>query len=206
LSGVNNDELLSTTRSVRRKLDLDRPVEPEVIDECLRLALQAPSPGNTQTWRWIVVRDAGVRAELGRLFREVGTEYLASLPVDIPEHSLRSGRFLLDNIERVPVLVVPCVLGRPPADLFEAAVFYGGIYPATWSFQLALRSRGLGSTFTTYHLRREAEAARVLGIPDDVTQTCLIPVAYTTQTRFRPAQRRPVGEVAYADRWGAAWS
>jgi nitroreductase len=200
--GVDNDELLSTTRSVRLKLDLDRPVEPEVINDCLRLALQAPSPGNLQTWRWIVVRDPKVRAELGQLFKDTGNEYLSHLPPTVPEHALRSGRFLIDNIERVPVLVVPCVVGRPPQDLFQAAVFYGGIYPATWSFQLALRSRGLGSTFTTYHLQREAEAARILGIPDDVTQTSLLPVAYTTQTTFKPAQRMPLNEVAYADRWG----
>lgn len=199
---VDNDKLLSTTRSVRLKLDLDRPVEPEVINECLSLALQAPSPGNLQMWRWVVVTDPKVRAELGQLFREVGNEYLASLPPTVPEHSLRSGRFLIDNIERVPVLVVPCVLGRPPATLFESAVFWGGIYPATWSFQLALRSRGLGSTLTTYHLSREAEAAQILGIPEDVTQTCLLPIAYTTQQDFKPAQRMPLAEVAYADHWG----
>lgn len=199
---MDNDELLSTTRSVRLKLDLDRPVEPEVINECLRLALQAPSPGNLQMWRWVVVRDPKQRAELGRLFREVGNSYLASLPGDIPEHSLRSGRFLIDNIERVPVLVVPCVVGRPPATLFESAAFYGGIYPAVWSLQLALRTRGLGSTMTTYHLSRAAEAAEILGIPDDVTQTCLLPIAYTTQRNFKPAQRMPLGEVAYADHWG----
>lgn len=199
---MDNDELLSTTRSVRLKLDLDRPVEPEVINECLRLALQAPSPGNLQMWRWVVVRDPKQRAELGRLFREVGNSYLASLPGDIPEHSLRSGRFLIDNIERVPVLVVPCVVGRPPATLFESAAFYGGVYPAVWSLQLALRTRGLGSTMTTYHLSREAEAAEILGIPEDVTQTCLLPIAYTTQQNFKPAQRMPLGEVAYADHWG----
>jgi nitroreductase len=203
---VDNEELLGTTRSVRLKLDLERPVEPEVLNDCLRLALQAPSPGNLQMWRWIVVRDPDVRAGLGRLFREVATEYLASLPGDIPEHSLRSGRFLIDNIERVPVLVVPCVLGRPPATLFESAAFYGGIYPAVWSLQLALRTRGLGSTLTTYHLSREAEAAEILGLPADVTQTCLLPIAYTTQTTFKPAQRLPLTEVAYADRWGTALS
>ncbi|EWM15966.1 nitroreductase [Kutzneria sp. 744] len=199
--GVDNDELLSTTRSVRLKLDLERPVEPEVINDCLRLALQAPSPGNLQMWRWIVVRDANKRAELGRLFREAGNEYLASLPGDIPEHSLRSGRFLIDNIERVPVFVIPCVLGRPPATVFESSAFWGGIYPAVWSLQLALRTRGLGSTMTTYHLTREAEAREILGIPEDVTQTCLLPIAYTTQTTFKPAQRRPLSEVAYTDRW-----
>jgi nitroreductase len=203
---VDNDELLSTTRSVRLKLDLERPVEPEVIDDCLRLALQAPSPGNLQMWRWVVVRDQQTRAELGRLFREAGNEYLASLPSEIPEHSLRSGRFLIDNIERVPVLVVPCVLGRPPATVFEGSAFWGGIYPAVWSFQLALRTRSLGSTMTSYHLTREAEAREILGIPEDVTQTCLLTIGYTTQTTFKAAQRLPLSEVAFADRWGNAVS
>lgn len=204
------DHLLSTTRSVRRKLDLDRQVEPEVVADCLRLALQAPSPGNVQHWRWLVIRDQEIKNQLGALFRAAGTAYLESRVAAMGTaardgagaRAVASGRHLIDVIERVPVFVVPCVQGRPTGRNVRDAALYGGIFPAVWSFQLALRSRGLGSTLTTYHLEHEAVAARILGIPDDVTQVGLIPVAYTTVDDFKPAPRQPVEEVAYLDSWG----
>jgi nitroreductase len=212
-AGINDttstDHLLSTTRSVRLKLDLDRPVEDEVLADCLRLATQAPTPGGAEAWRWIVVRDQEVKNGLGALFRQVGEEYLragleaAGEAASSPQvqRMVRSGQHLIDVIERVPVLVIPCAQGRPAGGNEELSVFYGGIFPAVWSFQLALRSRGLGSTSTSYHLQHEQEAARILGIPDDVTQVGLLPVAYTTVPDFKPARRRPVSEIAYLDRW-----
>jgi nitroreductase len=203
------DHLLSTTRAVRRKLDLERPVEPEVLDECLRLALQAPSPGNTQAWRWLVIRDAGVKERLGALFRQVGEAYLDATAEALGEaaklpaaaRALASGRYLLDIIDRVPVFVIPCLQGRPSGENAGDAAFYGGIFPAVWNFQLALRSRGLGSTLTTYHLQHEAAAAEILGIPDGYTQVGLLPVAYTTVPDFKPAPRKPLEEVAFLDHW-----
>ncbi|MEV6825784.1 nitroreductase family protein [Amycolatopsis sp. NPDC051102] len=200
------DHLLSTTRAVRRKLDLDRPVESEVLEECLNLALQAPTPGNVQAWRWLVVRDQDVKNRLGAIFREVGEAYLAERASAAPSRALASGRHLIDVIERVPVFVIPVVAGRPAGDNAVDAAFYGGIFPAVWSFQLALRSRGLGSTLTTYHLAREAEAAEILGIPDGHTQVGLLPVAYTTVPDFKPAPRTPLSEVAFLDRWGTPLS
>jgi nitroreductase len=208
------DYVLSTTRAVRKKLDLSRPVEREVLTECLRLALQAPTPGNSQNWRWLVVRDQAVKNELGKIFREVGTAYLRNVVATLGEQantppvkrSLASGQHLIDVIERVPVFVIPCLQGRPQGGNAELSAFYGGIFPAVWSFQLALRSRGLGSTLTTFHLQREAEAAKILGIPDDVTQVGLLPVAYTTTTDFKPAPRRPVEEVSFLDHWGTPLS
>jgi nitroreductase len=208
------DHLLSTTRAVRRKLDLERPVEPAVLAECLRLALQAPTPGNVQAWRWLVVRDQGVKERLGAIFREVGEAYLADREANAADaatrpsvaRALASGRHLIDVIERVPVFVIPCLEGRPAGDNALDAAFYGGIFPAVWNFQLALRSRGLGSTLTTYHLSREAEAAEILGVPDGYTQAGLLPVAYTTVPDFKPAARIPLEEVAYADRWGTPLS
>lgn len=208
---MDSDHLLSTTRAVRRKLDLDRPVEPEVITECLRLAIQAPTPGNAQSWRFLIVRDQERKNALGRIFREVGTAYLAGIASAAGDaarsgglaRNLASGQHLIDVIERVPVFVIPCLQGRPPQGGNGAlSVFYGGIFPAVWSFQLALRSRGLGSTLTSYHLVREAEAAAILGIPDDVSQVGLLPVAYTTVEDFRPAKRTPVEEISYLDTWG----
>lgn len=200
------DHLLSTTRAVRRKLDLDRPVEPEVLADCLNLALQAPTPGNAQAWRWLVVRDQGVKDRLGVLFREVGAAYLAQRAAEGESRALTSGRHLVDVIERVPVFVIPVLKGRPTGDNAVDAAFYGGIFPAVWNFQLALRSRGLGSTLTTYHLSREAEAAGILGIPDGYTQVGLLPVAYTTVPDFKPAARIPLSEVAYQDHWGTPLS
>ncbi|MFE0026135.1 nitroreductase family protein [Amycolatopsis sp. NPDC059021] len=206
------DHLLSTTRSVRRKLDLDRPVEADVLRECLQLALQAPTPGNAQAWRWLVVRDQGVKDRLATLFRRVGTAYLEAaiesagdtvkqLPV---ARAIASGKHLIDVIDRVPVYVIPCLQGRPHGDNALDSAFYGGIFPAVWNFQLALRSRGLGSTLTTYHLQHEAEAAEILGIPEGYTQVGLLPVAYTTVSDFAPARRIPLDEVAYLDGWGHA--
>lgn len=207
---AETDRLLSTTRAVRRKLDLDRPVEPDVILECLRLAVQAPTASSDQRWRWLVVRDAGIRAELGRLFRTAGDAYFERKlevlgdAVEDPAVALNlaSGRQLIEIIERVPVLVIPCILGRPEGDNAALSVFYGSIFPAVWNFQLALRSRGLGSTLTSYHLEHEEEAARILGVPDDVTQVGLLPIAYTTVTDFKPANRQPVEELTYVDTWG----
>jgi len=200
------DHLLSTTRAVRRKLDLDRPVEPEVLEECLNLALQAPTPGNVQAWRWLVVRDQDVKDRLSVLFREVGEAYLAERASAAPARMLASGRHLLEVIDRVPVFVIPVLAGRPAGDNAVDAAFYGGIFPAVWNFQLALRSRGLGSTLTTYHLSREAEAAEILGVPDGHTQAGLLPVAYTTTPDFKPAERVPLSEVAYLDHWGTPLS
>jgi nitroreductase len=204
------DHLLSTTRAVRRKLDLGRPVGPAVLEECLNLALQAPTPGNAQAWRWLVVRDQDVKERLGALFREVGEAYLAGREAaagdDATRRALASGRHLIDVIERVPVFVIPCLEGRPSGENATDAAFYGGIFPAVWNFQLALRSRGLGSTLTTYHLSREAEAAEILGVPDGFTQVGLLPVAYTTVPDFKQAARVPLSEVAYLDHWGAPLS
>ncbi|GGP81473.1 nitroreductase family protein [Saccharothrix coeruleofusca] len=204
------DHVLSTTRAVRRKLDLDRPVEEEVLTTCLRLSTYAPSPGNQQQWRWIVVRDAERRKQLGELFREVGQVYLEQTrerlgaAVDYPpvRRMITSVQHLVDVIDRVPVFVIPCVQGPRPSGNVESTSFYGGIYPAVWSFQLALRARGLGTVLTTLHLHREAEAARILGLPADVTQVGLLPVAYTTTTDFRPPVRQPLEAVAFLDTWG----
>jgi nitroreductase len=207
---ATTDRLLTTTRAVRRKLDLDHPVDPQTVTECLRIAVQAPTPGSVQTWRWLVVRDQGVKDALGALFREVGNAYLrrkveaVGSRADEPGfvRAVASAQHLVDVIERVPVFVIPCVLGRPAGGNDSLAVFYGGIFPAVWNFQLALRSRGLGSTLTTYHLEREAEAARILGIPDDVTQVGLLPIGHFTTDDLRPGPRQPVDELTYHDRWG----
>lgn len=202
------DELLSTTRSVRRRLDLRRAVEPEVILECLRQAVQAPTGGNVQNWRWLVVTDATKRARLADLYREAGADYLEQAARNATDSQTRrvyeSAVYLATHLHEVPVHVIPCQLGRADgAENGRAAGFYGSILPATWSFMLALRARGLGSAWTTLHLQREREAAELLGIPPDVTQVALLPVAYTVGTDFKPASRAPVENVTFWDGWNA---
>lgn len=204
---AETDRLLSTTRAVRRRLDLDRPVEREVILECLRLAVQAPTGSNAQGWRWVVVTDAEKRAELARLYRAGGEGYLEQAATNELEPQTRrvyeSAFSLLEILHRVPVFVIPCIERRVDgAPTVVTASTYGSILPAAWSFLLALRSRGLGSTWTTLHLAREEEAAALLGIPDTVTQVALFPVAYTVGDDFKPAARPPVEEITYWDEWG----
>lgn len=202
------DRLLTTTRSVRKRLDLDRPVEPEVILDCLRLAVQAPTASNGQNWRWLVVTEPAKRAELARLYREGGDEYLRSAALREQDDQTRrvyeSAVFLTEILDRVPVHVIPCLEGRADnAPNVMAAAMYASIIPAAWSFMLALRSRGLGSVWTTLHLIKEKEAAELLGIPDTVTQVALLPVAYTKGDDFKPASRPPVETITYWDGWGA---
>lgn len=201
------DALLRTTRSVRRRLDLDRPVEPEVLLECLRLAVQAPTGGNAQGWRWLIVRDPDRRAALGELYRRAAETYLplyrqGQALAPQTERVLDSADYLAEVMGRVPALVVPCIKGRleTAAPVF-AAPHYGSILPAVWSFQLALRSRDLGSCLTTLHLAYESEAAELLGVPSDVSQVALLPVAYTVGTDFKPAKRGPVEHITYWDGW-----
>ena len=204
------DEMLTTTRAVRKRLDLQRPVEPEVIEECLRLAIQAPSGGNRQDWRFLVVTDPQVKARLAENYRAGALDVFNAARDAATEEGSRKAYegavHLAETLEQVPVIVIPCQLGTLPGFTNQAAAgFYGSVIPAVWSFMLALRSRGLGSTYTTAHLRRETEVAAILGIPDGVTQIAMLPVAYTIGTDFKQADRMPVSEVAFRDRWGSPW-
>lgn len=202
------DHLLATTRAVRKRLDLERPVEREVILECLRLAVQSPTASNSQGWHWMVVTDPEKRTQLKELYGGMARPYLESQVDEAPDPQTRkvyqSAVYLLNILDQVPVHVIPCIEGRiASADNFAAASFYGSILPGVWSFMLALRSRGLGSAWTTLHLAKEAETAELLGIPDGMSQVALIPVAYTTGGDFKPAVRPPVEGITYWDTWGA---
>ena len=204
------DRLLSTTRAVRRRLDLERPVEREVILDCIRLSQQAPTASNTQKWRWMVVMDPEKRKAIGEIYGR-GKQFIEQAkaqvdPDDAQTHRVYdSAAWLLDHIGEAPALVIPCVEGRVPdgAPSGMVAAVYGSIYPAMWSFQLALRSRGLGSTLTTIHLFFEKEVADLLGMPEDVMQVALLPVAYTKGTDFKIAKRPPPEEITSFDTWGS---
>lgn len=204
------DELLATTRAVRKRLDFDRPVPRGVIEECLELAIQAPTASNSQTWRWMIVDDPAKKLAIAELYRKTSNVYLSSSAErakqkgdDQTVRVYDSAEFLAQNLERAPVFVIPCVQGRPPegAPLLSIVSAMGSIFPAVWSFQLALRSRGLGSALTTLHLVHETETAELLGIPDNVLQVCLLPVGYTKGTDFKRAERPPVSTITHWNEW-----
>lgn len=208
------DEVLTTTRAVRRRLDLTRPVDPELLRECLAIALQAPTGGNDQGWHFVVVTDGATRVALAEIYRVAAIEYAQRAKPRVRrtftddekaarKRSMGSSGYLFEHLHDVPVLVVPCVDGRvDDAPLVDQATVFGSILPAVWSFMLAARSRGLGTAWTTSHLEREAEVAGLLGIPyEEVTQVALIPVAHTVGDDFKPAPRRPVDDVVHWDRW-----
>lgn len=205
------DALLSTTRAVRKRLDLEREVPRQVILDCIRLSQQAPTGSNSQTWRWLVVTDAQKRKAIADIYKEGGTRYLEMARDNLSEGDGQTQRvydsafWLMDHLHEVPVHVIPCVVGRPPenAPNVMAASVYGSIFPAVWSFQLALRSRGLGSTLTTLHLFKEEEVAKLLGIPEGVAQVALLPVAYTKGTDFKPASRPDPETITSFDTWDA---
>jgi len=200
------DQLLSTTRAVRRRLDLDRNVPDDLLLRCIELAEQAPTGGDITSRRWLVVRDPEIKKKLADLYREAGGNRIVERAerhrgTGHPKQGvLDSAAHLAENLERVPVLVLATVWGvhdgsgRP--GLFDSVI------QAAWSFCLALRSRGLGSAWTTLHLGKAKECAEILGIPDDVTQVVLLPVAWTIGTEFKPASRRPASEIVWFDRWG----
>ncbi|HEV8250230.1 MAG TPA: nitroreductase family protein [Gaiellaceae bacterium] len=200
------DELLSTTRAVRRRLDLARPVERKVLEECLALAQQAPTAGFSQNWHFVVVTAPELRAGLGELWRRSGERYLARRPLSgnpVAERIRASVRHLLEHIHEVPVHLIPCVEGRTDGrPAWQQAGRWASVIPAAWSFMLAARARGLGTVWTTFHLAHEREVAELLGIPyDDVMQAALIPVAYTIGTDFKPGRRRPLETMVHWDGW-----
>ena len=216
LLDLTPDQLLSTTRAVRKRMDFARPVEPEVIRECIELAVQAPTGSNSQRWHFVVVTDAEKREALAEFYRQGWNTAYGSgaarsqrrVPQDpdvarTQERVLSSAEYLAEHMQEVPVMVVPCIQGR--FDGLPSAVQAGGwgsILPAVWSFMLAARVRGLGTSWTTLHLLHEQEAAEVLGIPyQDITQVALIPVAYTLGTDFKPGSRKPLDKVVHWNEW-----
>ena len=205
------DWALTTTRAVRRRLDLERAVDVEVVLDCLDLALQAPTGGDAQGWRWIVITRPSTRARIRDIYLDALT-VASGGPRPGPSgpstnRMLDDAWHLATHLDRVPVLVVACIRGRltPERTLAQAAALLGSIYPAVWSLQLALRSRGLASVMTTVHLQRHEDMAELLGIPDGVTQAALVPIAHLLGDELHPAPRRPARQVAFPDHWHGVW-
>lgn len=205
---AQTDALLTTTRAVRKRLDLERPVDRSVILDCIDIAQQAPTGGNRQSWHWVVVTDEQLRKSVAEVYDDGSRDYLAQpAPTGAPDQdqTLRvreSSRYLPEVLHRVPVHVIPCAKGDPQGlPLAGQASWFGSIIPAVWSFQLALRARGLGSVYTTLHLTQAERTAQLLGIPDGYTQVALLPVAWTVGTDFRPASRPPVEQIVSFDTW-----
>lgn len=201
------DHLLTTTKQVRQRLDLTRPVPRELLLECIDIASHAPMGGNQERNRWLVVDDPDLKAAIAEPYRAVGRPYLAAnAGMEVTERQQRvvdSASYLVDHIADVPAMVIAIRLDRLPdrAPNFEVAGYHGSVAPAVWSFQLAARARGLGSAWTTFHLVHEQQVAELLGIPDTVTQVALLPVGFYTGDTFRPAPRRRAAEITYFNRW-----
>jgi nitroreductase len=207
------DEVLTTTRSVRKRLDFDKPVPREVLTECLELALQAPTGSNAQGWQWVFVTDADKKKAIADIYLSNARDYLSLPPPNYPEGDTRGERmprvrdsatYLAEHMHEAPVLLIPCLQGRVENEPQLSSSFWASLFPAVWSFCLALRSRGLGSCWTTLHLLGDGEkrAADVLGIPyDEYSQGALLPIAYTKGTDFKPAKRLPAEAVTHWDTW-----
>ncbi len=210
---LSPDELLTTTRSVRKRLDFDRPVPLDLVRECIEVALQAPTGSNRQGWHWVLVTDPGHRKRIGEYYRQSFTRYRESSSygahvVDADEgrqaqqaRVASSSVYLAERMGDAPVLVIPCITASEELPAGNQAGLWGSLLPAAWSFQLAARARGLGSAWTTLHLSYEKEVAELLGIPPNVRQGVLLPVAYYTGETFKPATREPLDSVLHVDSW-----
>jgi nitroreductase len=202
------DLALTTTRSVRRRIDWQRPIPREVIERCIDVATQAPTGLDLEAWRFVVVTEAETKRRLAEIYRRA-FDRLGALRAEFAE---RTGgdppavrpvvRELADRLHEMPALILVCMLGRPDETVARQVGFYGSVLPAAWSLMVALRARGIGATWTSLHLMEEREAASVLGIPENVTQTVLLPIGYMRGARLAPAKRKAAREVTYWEGWG----
>ena len=200
------DSVLRTTRAVRRRLDLERPVPDEIILQCIDLAEQAPSGANIASRRWLVIRDAEVKARIADLYRAAGGGNIIQMAEQLKgsgshrEHTATSSAYLAQNMERVPALVIPTIWGEH--DGSGRPGLFDSVIQSAWSFCLALRARGLGTAWTTMIFQKREEVVDILGIPKGVTPIVLLPVAWTVGTDFKPTARRPASQITWFDHWG----
>ena len=212
---MDADHVLRTTRSVRLRLDFDKPIDPAVLEECLEIALQAPTASNSQQWQWVMITDPDKVAAVAEVYRKSFEVLAARPPEERPvydaadsrtlqaEKVTRSATYLAAEMHRCPALLLACINGRVEdlGPMAQAGV-YGSILPGAWSFMLAARARGIGTAWTTLHIRHEDEVAELLGIPAHITQAALFPIAYFAGDDFKPAPRVPLSEVVHWNQWG----
>jgi nitroreductase len=205
---AQTDRLLTTTKATSKRLDLGRPVPIPLVMECIKVASHAPIGGNREANRWLIIADPEVKKAVGEIYASVGRPYIEAgrdgvEPGTQRARVIESGTHLIDHLAEVPVLVIALRIGRVHEGVLgkESQSFYGSVIPAVWNFQLAARSRGLGTRYTTFTVQREADMAELLGIPEHVTQVALLPVAYYLGDTFTPARRLPVEEITFLDRW-----
>lgn len=200
------DHLLMTTKQVRQRLDLSRPVPHDLLLDCIDVASRAPMGGNIERNRWLVVDEQPLKDAIAEVYRRVGEPYLEAMAGaaegdERQERVIGSAAFLSDHLHEVPAFVIPLRLDRPDDTVAGAAAYWGSVIPGVWSLQLALRARGVGSAWTTFHLEHEREVAELLGIPETVTQVALLAVGFYTGEGFTPAPRRPAAEITYFNSW-----
>lgn len=210
LSSVDN--ILKTTRSVRKRLDFSRPISRDILEECLEIAIQAPTGGNRQEWEFVFITDDDKKAAIADLYRSVFAEYMKAPRKKYSAEDPRakssprvmdSAAYLAEHMERAPVYFLPCFHGRVESQVPAAqASNYGSILPAVWSFMLAARARGIGAAWTTLHIVKEKETAEILGLPEEITQAALLPMAYFLGKDFKPALRVPAKTLTHWNRWG----
>ncbi len=210
---LSPDELLTTTRSVRKRLDLDKPVPMELVRESLEVALQAPTGSNQQGWHWLVVTDPGKRKQIGDYYAEAFGAYRNSPTYagnaegrsaerqEVQARVTSSAEWLAERMGDVPVHVIACITAGEELPRGNQAGLWGSLLPAAWSYQIAARARGLGSAWTTLHLKYEKEISALLGVPPNVRQGVLLPTAYFTGETFKPAKREPLDTVLHVDSW-----
>ena len=200
------DQTLATTRAVRRRLDLDRPVDNQLLLDCIDLAEQAPTGGNLGSRRWIIVRDQAVKDQLGELYRDTALSFMTQAAERLrgtghpQEKVMASAEFLAQHLAEVPAIVIPTIIGRH--DGSGRPGLFDSVIQAAWSFCLALRARGLGTTWVTAVFHDEARVKAILDIPDDMTEIVMLPVAFTKGTDFHRAPRHPARSITFFDRFG----
>ena len=193
------DTVLGTTRSVRRKLDLSRPVEPQVLYDCINLSTQAPMGLGGESWRFLVVTDRKRKQKIADVYRSVIMSMIEDRGIDIKptQHAL------IERLPEMPAMIFVCIIGTPPgAEVSSQIGFYGSILPTAWSLMLALRSRNLGATWTSLLSSRQEEIGEILEVPQGVVQTVMLPVAYTKGANLKRAQRQDARELTYWNSWG----
>ena len=192
------DLVLGTTRSVRRNLDFEREIDPAVIMDCIDIATQAPTGIPGQNWRFVLVTDAQQKSRLAKLYEATLYEFVKEREVPLKD----TQRALVARMHEMPLLICVCAMGQTPgSNPAEQVAFYGSILPAAWSLMLALRARGLGSTWTTLLSARQNEVREILQMPADSVLTVMLPVAYMKGARLSKAERLPASQVSYWNRW-----